>query len=90
MLFIISKIHFYVPHGRLCFRDVRPSCFEWYHFLLTVSYGKVHLTPLVMVPAVSWNDVVVHAALNFDLDIYPRSQSHLVALLANVFAKIVF
>jgi Sec-independent protein secretion pathway component TatC len=35
--------------------------------VLTISFGKAFHTPLVMVPAVSWNDVVVYATLNFDI-----------------------
>ena len=39
------------------------------HFMLIVSHRKAYHTPLVMVPAVSWNYVVVYVTLNFDLDI---------------------
>ena len=34
-----------------------------------VACTTTSVTPLVMVPAVSWTDVVVHATSNFDLDI---------------------
>ena len=48
--------------------SVHPSRHEGY-FVLTVSHRKACHTSLVMVPAVSWNYVVVHATLNFHLDI---------------------
>jgi hypothetical protein len=34
--------------------------------VLTVSHKKACHTPFVIVPADNWNDVVVHAVLNFD------------------------
>jgi hypothetical protein len=51
--------------------SIRPLLFEEYHFMLTVYYIHVKAchTPLVIVPTVNWNDVVVHAIFNIDLDI---------------------